>query len=631
MSQSKLFGTKRFLPLFWTQFLGAFNDNLFKNALVMLITFRGATVFGLPSEQAVVMAAGLFILPFFLFSALAGELADKYDKSTLIRLTKVAEIAIMAIGAAGFVYGHVELLMITLFLMGAQSTIFGPLKYSILPQHLHEDEIVGGNALIEAGTFIAILLGTIAGGELISMESRGPSLVSYGVLFVALIGYLSSRAIPEAPSLTTDVKVSANPIKPTLDIIKATRKNYNVFLAVMAISWFWFYGAAFLSLFPVYGKETLLGSPRVVTLFLAIFSIGIAVGSLLCEMMSRKRLELGLVPLGSLGMSVFAFDLFLVGIPNFVVNSPGVTQGVISILSQYQGIRICLDLFGMALFSGFFIVPLYTYIQLRTTPGERSRIIAANNVINSAFMVAAAVVLVLFMKMGLTAVEIFAVLAMMNAAVATYIYFFMPEFLLRFFAWCLASLMYRMHVKGHENIPQEGAAVLVCNHVTFVDWLIIAAGVKRPLRFVMDHSYYKGLIARTLLTQAKVIPIAPAKENPDLLEKAFQKIAEELKAGEVVCIFPEGKITKDGAMNPFRPGIERIIATTPVPVVPMALSNLWGSWFSRSGGSAMKKIPRRFWSAIGLTIGKPVTPSEVTADRLFELVEKLNHTDKPKT
>jgi hypothetical protein len=518
---------------------------------------------------------------------------------------------------------HFELLLLSLFFMGIHSTAFGPLKYSILPQHLTDSEVVGGNALVEAGTFLAILFGTIAGGVLIALDPHGPFLVSSGLIGIAVLGYVTSRFIPLAPSVSEPIKIQWNPIGPTIATIRMTRKNYFVFLAVMAISWFWFYGAAFLSLFPVYAKETLHADQSVVTLLLAIFSVGIAIGSLLCEVMSRKRLELGLVPFGSIGMSVFAIDLFFHGTLTLLPRIDNAPITALTMLQSPEGVRILIDLLGLAIFSGFFIVPLYTYIQIRTVPAERSRVIAANNIINAIFMVAASIALMGFMKAGLNAPQIFFVLACMNAVVATYIYFFMPEFLLRFYAWCITRVMYRMRVRGHENIPADGPAVLVCNHVTFVDWLILAAGVKRPLRFVMDHSFYKGWLLRTLLNQAKVIPIASAKENPGILEQAFVRMREELEAGEVVCIFPEGKLTYDGAMNVFKPGIERMIKTTPVPVVPMALRNVWGSFFSRKGGAAIKKLPRRFWSAISLEIGKPIAPQNVTAAGLQAVVQEL--------
>ncbi|MCX6127129.1 MAG: MFS transporter [Proteobacteria bacterium] len=623
MSQLNLLRTRRFLPLFLTHFLGALNDNLFKNALIILVTFKSGTILGLPTSQAVVLASGIFILPFFLFSATAGQLSDKYEKSNLIQWIKLAEIGIMVTATFGFLTLHSELLLLTLFLMGTHSTAFGPFKFAILPQHLQDSEVVGGNALVEAGTFLAILIGTILGGVLIAVEPHGPTYVSIGILATAVLGYLASRFIPKALPETNNISIQWNPIRPTLAVIGMARKNYNVFLAIMAISWFWFFGASFLSLFPVYAKESLFADQTVVTLFLALFSIGIAIGSLFCEAMSRQRLELGLVPFGSLGMSLFAADLYLSGIPGFPMREPGILINYQQFLSDGAGIRIACDLVGLAIFSGFFIVPLYSFIQIRTNSAERSRVIAANNIVNAAFMVAASLALVLFMNVGLTAPQIFFVLACMNAAVATYIYFYMPEFLLRFYAWCITNIMYRMNVKGHDHIPKEGPAVLVCNHVTYVDWLILAAGVKRPLRFVMDHSFYRGWLARTILNQAKVIPIASAKEDQATLDRAFVRIKAELDAGEVVCIFPEGKLTYDGAMNLFRPGIERMIATSPVPVIPMALKNVWGSYFSRKGGAAIKKIPRRFWSAISLEIGEAVSPEKATAAHLQQIVQEL--------
>lgn len=623
MSQINLLTTKRFLPLFLTQFLGAFNDNFLKNALIILVAFKSGAILGFQSSEIVVLAGGVFILPFFLFSATAGQLSDRYEKSQLIRWIKLAEIVIMIIAAIGFLTEHYELLLFALFLMGTHSTAFGPLKYSIIPQHLRESEVVGGNALVEAGTFLAILFGTICGGVLIGIESAGTSIVSAGLVLIAVLGYITSRFIPEAPSQSVDIHVQWNPIQPTIETIRMTRRNPNVFMAVMAISWFWFFGAAFLSLFPIYAKESLFADHTVVTLLLATFSIGIAIGSLLCEMMSRKRLELGLVPFGSIGMSLFAADLYFCGVPEFVFNSGGAVTTFQSMLVHAGGHRVLFDLLGLSVFSGFFIVPLYTFIQIRTIPAERSRVIAANNIINALFMVAASVALTLFMKSGLSTPQIFFVLACMNAVVAVYIYFYMPEFLLRFYAWCIARIMYRMKVRGHENIPADGPAVLVCNHVTYVDWLILAAGVKRPLRFVMDHSFYKGWFLRTLLNQAKVIPIASAKENPETLQRAFERMKKELEAGEVICIFPEGKLTYDGLMNPFKPGIERMIKDTPVPVVPMALRNVWGSYFSRKGGGAIKKIPKRFWSAISLEIGSPIAPQDVTAAGLQIKVQEL--------
>ncbi|MCX6118165.1 MAG: MFS transporter [Proteobacteria bacterium] len=587
---------------------------------------------GLPASQIVVLAGGIFILPFFLFSATSGQLADKYEKSKLIRIIKFTEIVIMAIASLGFLTSHFELLLVSLFLMGVHSTAFGPLKYSILPQHLNENEVVGGNALIEAGTFLAILFGTIAGGIIISIPENGALYLSIGIIVTAIAGLGTSYLIPVAEPSSQDIPINWNPIKPTIQILKMAKENENVFYSIMAISWFWFFGAAFLSLFPIYAKSVLSADQSVITLLLATFSVGVAFGSLLCEAMSRKRLELGLVPFGSIGMSIFAMDLYFAGVP--LLDKLDVGQSLhtyLTIVQTFEGRRIIFDLFSLATFSGFFIVPLYTYIQIKTPEALRSRIVAANNIYNAIFMVVSSLVLMIVMHFGLAPHEVFFVLGCMNAIVATYIYFFMPEFLLRFYAWCIAHVMYRMTITGHHKIPAEGPAILVCNHVTFVDWLILAAGIRRPARFVMDHSFYKGWLLRTILNQAKVIPIASAKESQENQDRAFDKIKEELAKGEFVCIFPEGKITYDGELNVFKTGIERMIKSSPVPVIPMAMHNLWGSYFSRKGGGAIKKLPRRFWSAISLEIGDPIPAVDVTAVKLQVIVQgMLDSGGKPK-
>lgn len=629
MNQMSLLKSKRFFPLFLTQFFGAFNDNFLKNALVILITYKTKAVLGIPAAQMVAVAGGIFILPFFLFSAQAGQLADKHEKSRLIRWVKLAEIGIMALAFAGFVSHHYELLLAVLFLMGLHSTVFGPLKYSILPQHLAADELVGGNALVEAGTFLAILLGTIAGGVLIGIEPLGPIVVSFGLVLTAGVGYVASRAIPEAAPVDPSLRVRWNPIPPTWEILKSTRKTQSVFLSILGVSWFWFFGGVMLSLFPPYCKDFLHAEGKVVTLLLALFSVGIAIGSLFCERFSRHRLELGLVPLGSIGMTLFTLDLFFAGLPGFVLGQPEGAVTVARMLSEPQGLRILADLLCLSIFSGFYIVPLYTLIQTRSEVSHRSRIIAGNNILNALFMVVASLMLVAMMHFHLTIPEMFLTLALLNAAVAVYIYTILPEFLFRFLAWGLANVMYRMKVRQLGEIPAEGPVVLVCNHVSFVDWMIIAAGVQRPARFIMDHHFAKGWLAKRLARRAKIIPIAPAHESPEVLEAAFAKTAEELRAGEVVCIFPEGKITRDGRMNPFKAGVERILATTPAPVVPLAIVNMWGSFFSREGGRAIWKRPKRFWSRIELRIGEPIGPTQATAARLQEAVRELLGEENP--
>ncbi|MCM2321868.1 MAG: MFS transporter [Oligoflexia bacterium] len=622
MAQLQLLRTRRFAPFFCTQFLGAFNDNLFKNALIILIAFKASSVLGIPSSQMVAVAGGIFILPFFLFSATSGQLADKYEKTTIIRWVKLAEIAIMALATVGFVFHQFGYLLVVLFLMGLHSTFFGPVKYSILPQLLPQEELVTGNALVGAGTFLAILFGTILGGLLVTQEPYGPIAVSVGLLIVATSGWLTSRAIPRCPAMAPELKVEWNPIPPTLSVSRSIRSNRTVFLSVLGISWFWFFGAAFLSLFPPYCKEFLQANESVVTFFLTLFSVGIAIGSSLCERLSNKRLELGMVPFGSIGMSIFAADLFLAGHP--WAGAEAATLRTVSELFQAPGgLRIILDLLLVSVFGGFYFVPLYTLIQERADPAKRSRVVAANNILNSLFMVVASLLLMGMMIAKLTYPQMFLVLAGLNAAVALYIYSVIPEFLLRFLAWILAHLMYRVRVTGAANIPATGPALLVCNHVSFIDWLIIYAMVRRPVRFVMDYNYIPSPLGRFLTRHAKVIPIATAKEDTGVLLQAFRGIAAELRDGNVVCLFPEGRITHDGKLAAFRPGVERVIADTPVPVIPMALQGFWGSIFSRQGGKALSRPPRRFWSRVGLAIGTALPPTEANVEALRVRVAEL--------
>ena len=621
MSQLQLLPDRRFWALFTTQFLGAFNDNLFKNALVIMIAYRAMRVGALDAEALVVLSAGLFILPFFLFSATAGQLADKLSKARLMRWTKAAEVGVMSLAAVGFVTGHLVLLLGVLFLMGLQSTFFGPAKYAVLPELLEERELVGGNALVEMGTFVAI-----AGGVLVAMDGAGPTILAASVVLVAVLGWLASLKIPRTPSGAPDLEVAWDPVRPTLETFRATQKNRPVFLSILGVSWFWFLGASLLTVLPSYGKELLHGEALVVTFLLALFCVGIALGSMLCERMSKERLELGLVPFGSIGMTLFALDLFLVGTPQAGLPHPEALYTLGEARQRPGMARIIVDFVGIAVFSGFYTVPLYTMIQQRSDPEVRSRVIAGNNILNALFMVASAGMLMGLHALGATLPQIFGVLAVLNAAVALYIYTLIPEFLLRFAAWMLASVAYRVEVTGQQNLPKEGPAVLVANHVSFVDWLLVAAVSKRPVRFVMYHGFLKLPLVGWLFRDAKVIPIAPAHEDEGTLDEAFERIAAELEAGELVMVFPEGKITKDGRLNPFRTGVERIVARTPVPVIPMAIEGMWGSFFSKRAG---RRPFGRVWSKVSLHIGAPVPPDAVRADRLAEAVAALGGFEAP--
>ena len=425
-------------PLLVAQFFGAFNDNVLKNALVILIAFQGSKLSPVDPKLMVNACAGIFILPFFLFSASAGQLADKFEKSRLIRLVKTLEILIMAIAAAGFLLPNLILLLTALFLMGLHSTLFGPLKYSILPQHLHEDEMIGGNALIESGTFLAILLGTILGGTLIGLGDAGPHYAASVCFLIAVLGYLSSRGIPLAPAPAPDLAFNWNPLSETWRNLGFAKQNRPVFLSILGISWFWFYGATFLSQFPSYAKENLGGGESVVTLLLALFSVGIGLGSLLCDKLSRHHVESGIVPLGSIGLTLFAVDLYFASPTGGSVSN----QDIAAFLQQPGSLRVLADLVLIGVFGGFYCVPLYAIMQTRSEASHRSRVIAANNIVNALFMVVAALLAMMMLAQQFTVPQLFLVTAGLNAVVALYIYTVVPEYLNRFAA-CALSLFSR--------------------------------------------------------------------------------------------------------------------------------------------------------------------------------------------
>src|SRR3989454_4256103 len=451
MGQFGLLRARRFGPFFWTQFLGALNDNLFKNALVILFAFRMSGV-AFSENTLVNLSTGLLTLPFFLFSASAGQIADKFDKARIIRLVKLFEIGIMLLGAAGLRLHSVPLLLAVVFLMGTHSAVFGPVKYSILPQHLHADELVGGNALVQMGTFAAILLGTILGGALVKLG--GETAVSATVLALAGAGWLASRGVPPAPAPAADLRLDWHPVRETLRIVGFARENRTVFLSILGISWFWFYGALFLAQFPGLTRHVLGGDEWVATLLLVVFSVGVALGCMLCERLSSRTVELGLVPFGSIGLSLFALDLFFA---TRGMAPAGAPVGPLAFLHSLRHWRVLADLVLIGAFGGFFIVPLQALVQQRSEPSRRSRIIAANNILNAAFMVLAAVLGIVLRDAGLTIPELVLVTAVVNAAVAAYIYTLIPEFLMSFLVWLLVHTVYRKRTRGMENMPEEVA------------------------------------------------------------------------------------------------------------------------------------------------------------------------------
>lgn len=620
-NQFALLSQRRFAPFFWTQFLGAGNDNLFKFAFTVLVTYGTARAGGLEPALVVQLIAALFILPFLLFSATSGQLADKFDKARLIRLVKSLEIGIMGLALVGFTQQSVIALLACTFLLGLHSTLFGPVKYAYLPQHLNERELTGGNGMVEMGTFVAILLGNVAGGLLIALPDTGPTVVAWTCLAVAVLGRAAAQFVPSAPATDAALSINWNPFTETWRNLKLAHGNLVVFRSLLGISWMWFFGAVFLTQFPAFAKDVLGGNEQVASLLLVVFSIGIATGSLLCETLSRRHVEIGLVPFGALGMSLFAIDLYFA---SRALPQPEAALTLAQFVAAGANWRVMADLALLALFAGLYSVPMYALIQLRAQPSHRSRIIAANNILNALFMIVSAGMAALLLKAGVTVPQLFLITGLLNVLVGAYIFLLVPEYLLRFVAWIATHVVYRFRVRGEQHIPVEGAAILVCNHVSFVDAVLLMAASPRPIVFIMDHRIFRIPVLGTLFRLAKAIPIAPQKEDPGTYARAFARAREVLDAGDLLCIFPEGAITRDGALGEFKGGVMKLLEANPVPVVPLALQNLWGSFFSRVEGGAMSRPFRRgFFSRVGLVAGTPVPAAQVSPALLRERVSGL--------
>ena len=539
----------------------------------------------------------------------------------MIRFVKNLQIAIMLLAAWGFWNNSVAVLLACTFLMGLHSTLFGPVKFAYLPQVLNERELTGGNGMVEMGTFVAILLGNVAGGIIVAIPEVGRQDVAIACVLLALVGRGIAQFIPPAPATDPGLKINWNPVSETWRNLKLAHGNLVVFRSLLGISWMWFFGAVFLSQFPSFAKEVLHGNEQVASLLLVVFSIGIGTGSLLCEVLSRRHVEIGLVPLGAIGMSVFAIDLYFA--------SRGLAPSAALTLSQFVGApahwRVMADLALLSLFAGLYSVPMYALIQLRSQPTHRARIIAANNILNALFMIASSVIAGLLLKLDFTIPQIFLLVGLANAVVAFYIFMLVPEYLLRFFAWVLSHVAYRFSLQGEENIPVAGPAILVCNHVSFVDAVLLMAASPRPIRFVMDHRIFAVPVLGALFRLAKAIPIAPRSEDPAAYEAAFEAAAQVLRAGDLLGIFPEGGITRDGELQEFKGGIMKILERQPVPVIPMALTGLWGSFFSRieQGGAMVRPFRRGMFSRVGLNVGTPVAPEQVNPALLQSRVAQL--------
>lgn len=621
MSLKLISSDRRFWPLFWTQFLGALNDNFFKNAIVMLITYRTVSFAGVGPSSLVALAGGVFIFPFFLFSATAGQMADRYEKSTMIRATKISELLIMFLAGVGLYLDHYGLLFIVLFCMGAQSAFFGPLKYGIIPHLLKTDrELVTGNAFVAGGTFVSILLGTIAGG-LASMSSRSTIFVAAGVIFVSFLGILTSFKINKVNNQMKDIQVDFTLLISTWTIMKLTLREKGTFKAILGVSWFWFLGAAILSILPPLVKDYLHGSSAVATIFLAIFTIGMGSGAYLCDRLSGERVEVGMVPLAGFGMALFLVDMgWCSGYWPF---ESVALMGVKEFFKHFESWRLVIDLFLVSMFGGLFIIPQMCFIQKTTNKNELSRTIAGNNIWNTIFMVGAALLIMGLYSLNISAPSILIILGVLSLVAGIFLFANYSEWVWRFIGHFLAKSFYRIEVIGAENIPLKGGVILASNHVSYIDWMLLMSCVARPIRFVIDHRFYYAKGARFWFDQARLIPIATKKENELLMNEAFDRMVKDLDEGNILGIFPEGFVTRDGNIRRFQPGIKKIALRSQAVVVPVAICGLWGSFFDHSGKGPLRGAGLFRRRKISIKIARPIIPENFELKELELKIKEL--------
>ena len=607
-NQFALLRQRRFAPFFWTQFLGAGNDNLFKFAFTVMLTYQ-LQVAWLPPAMAGLVIGALFILPFVLFSATSGQLADKLEKTRLIRFVKNLEIAIAAAAMLGFMAPNVSLLLGCVFMMGLHSTLFGPVKFAYLPQHLSAREITGGNGMVEMGTFVAILLGNVAGGLLIALPGVGATWVAIGCVSTALLGRLAAQRVPLSPATDPTLVINWNPLSETWRNLKLAREDIVVFRSLLAISWMWFFGAVFLANFPAFAKQVLYGDEQVASLLLVVFSVGIGIGSLACEMLSRRQVEIGLVPLGAIGMSAFSIDLYFAsrGLPAVAL------QTLAQFITSPAHWRLMADLGLLALSVGLYSVPMYALIQLRSQPSHRARIIAANNILNALFMIVSSLGAGAMLGAGFSVPEIFLAVALLNAVVGVYIFLLVPEYLLRFVAFLLSRLMHRFKVEGEDNIPVTGAAIIVCNAFSAVDALLLMAASPRPMRWLIDQRLFALPVLGGLFRLAKAIPSASQAESPAADAAALDTADQVLADGGLLCVFLEdGGTPQRRCDDVMQIQARRVAQGKPVvPVVPVVLRSSPGSNVSRTAPSATQQ--RRLFSRVELLAGPALAPAQAMA------------------
>ena len=610
----------------WTQFFGALNDNILKNALIVYTAIHGITFAGLKPELLITLITLIFMAPFFFLSEIAGQLADKVQRIQLIRIIKVFEILIIFIAAIGFGLNIYLLLLVSVFLLGVHSTFFGPIKYSALPDVLPESELLTGNAYIEIGTFIAILMGTLIGGHFISIE-HGREWTIAILTFMALAGLYFGYKIPSLPVYFPTLKLDFHLLRPIQKTYQKLKNYPEVINSILGISWYWLIGAVILSLFPILVMNLLNGTTSVISFFLAIFTIGTAVGAFITSRLSKGRIELGLVSIGAVLMSFFLFDVSIC-ISRWT-HSVEFKLDVWDLMKMPIGFHLVLDFFCIAVCGGLFTVPLYANLSHCAPKEYRSRAIGLNNIANSIFIIMGSLCLMIFLQWEFSLTKILIIYGFINFLIGFYIYLKFPQYALRFGMWAIANLFYKIKCQGIENVPKKGAAIFVSNHVSFIDWMILSAVLPKPPRFVMYYKFAKTHFLRILLKQFGVILIAGKGEDERIFQQSFLQIKQALDEDHFLGYFPEGSITRSGKLEPFKKGIEYIVKDlkdNESIVFPVAIVGLWGSVFSPDGRSLVYKLFKSLISPrkrIVIKIGVPINSRQVSATYLHEEVQNL--------
>ncbi|MFC3284293.1 MFS transporter [Litchfieldella rifensis] len=613
---SRLLIQRRFAPLFWTQALGAFNDNLVRMVLLLLVwsvASQQDREYGwIPSLAAVV-----FLLPFLLLSSWGGMLGDRLDKQRLIRRLKLLELVIIGMASVAVWFESIVMLFVVLLLLGVQSALFEPVKYAILPQHLVPTELVNGNAWIGAGFFVAILAGTLLAESLMTLPEPWARLtVILALVGTASLGLMASFAVPPAPPRAR-IRVTWHPWRSTWEVLRQGVREKHLFPAMLGIAAFWFFGTCYLTLLPAWARN-IVGGASSFSLLLTAFVLGVGGGALLCARFSAGRLELGLVPLGAL--LIGAASLYLASLAPL----PGGMHELAILMGSGGFWQMLVGFALVGVGGGLYSVPLYTLIQVISREEQRARLISAANIINAllvAMALAYGIAMLVWLESGLR--MFVASLGAMALIIGAGLLLRRPRPVLRLMIFALVHVIYRLRFHGRQHIPVRGAALVVCNHVSFMDALVLGGASPRPLRFLMDQPIYESPWLNWWFRIVGAIPVNSDRRDPGNVRRALNEVSHALRQGEVVMLFPEGRLTPDGEIQGFRRGLDMILARDPVPVVPAGLAGLWGSWTSHYGGRALTKLPRRFRARVALSFGEPLSAREARSALLETRVRKL--------